>query len=85
MLTFNGKEYAKTATTQTHLALLRALNAAYCLPMYSVHKAVDSAETNILRFYRENPSFYAGINDDQKEAAYSYAHRQDGFEDGLGT
>jgi len=63
-----------TKSTQ-HLSLLRALSAAYCLPMAQTARAVDSAETNLLRFYRENPDVYANCTDEQKDAAYSYSHR----------
>jgi len=59
----------------THLSLLRALSAAYCLPMAQTARAIDNAELNLLRFYRENPDAYATCTDEQKDAAYSYSHR----------
>ena len=63
-----------TKSTQ-HLSLLRALNAAYWLPLAQAARAVDNAETNLLRFYRENPDVYANCTDEQKDAAYGFAHR----------
>jgi len=59
----------------THLSLLRALSAAYCLPMAQTERAICNAELNLLRFYRENPDTYASCTDEQKDAAYGFAHR----------
>ena len=58
-----------------HLSLLRALNAAYCLPIPDTASVIDNAETNLLRFYRENPDVYASCTDEQKDAAYGFVHR----------
>jgi len=63
-----------TKSTQ-HLSLLRALNAAYCLPIPQTTRAICNAETNILRFYRENPDVYGRCTPEQKDAAYGFAHR----------
>jgi len=63
-----------TKSTQ-HLSLLRALNAAYCLPIPQTARAICNAELNLLRFYIENPDVYANCTDEQKDAAYSYSHR----------